>query len=96
MGSYIIPIDPSVITEITYTLNGYITSANNITIKSTFTQIRKAQDYLCMAKGLFEAIKRLRTIPTTMYIEEEIQRIDTKILYILEEKSRERIRKWRA
>lgn len=69
-------------------LNGYIMDANDVTRESTFAQINHAEKNLHMAQGLYPALKRFRAVMNWIDIEEDLRRIESKIIDIRLEKNR--------
>ena len=91
----ILPVPRETIQEDIKVLNNYITVANSVTLQSTFSQIRFAQNHLYMARGLFGSMIRHKALANRQGVEDELNRIEEKIEFLLMEKSRNYRPKWR-
>lgn len=88
MLTQIVPVDQSTV----ITLNGYLLSltisAQDVSARNTFEQLRKAKESLDIAKGLHMALSALELTDGLTVTDEDLERIERKQLSILEDKRR--------
>lgn len=94
MNNILVGVDkPAVQKQITK-LHDYLAKANAVSESNAFTEINGARNMLFMAKGIFSVLLDLKLLPNCHALGEDIQRIEAKHEYILEQKRRN-FRKWR-
>ena len=69
-------------------LNTYLQVATNIGVDDTFARINMASKYLYMAKGLHQALFKLKVLSNWREVKEDIERIEAKIEFIRAEKNK--------
>ena len=74
----------------------YLDTANDVSEQSTFAEINSAQNVLFMAKGLYQVLWNFKLLSSWMEIEEDMNRIEQKHAYILEQKRMEQRRRRRT
>jgi hypothetical protein len=70
--------------------------ANDIRTDSTYVKVSKAKEALYEGKGMYRVLNSLRLLDEKSVIGEDIDRIETKINNIYEEKRRKEYPKWRS
>lgn len=85
----IIPVDKSAAREQISQLMTLLICANGATLRSTYANVSKARDALCMAKGMYHVLDGLDLIREQSTIGEDIARIEAKVQGIWEKKLRE-------
>ena len=87
-NNIVITVDKKAILEQIDCLNAYLQVATNIGVDDTFARINMANKYLYMAKGLHQALFKLKVLSNWRDVEEDINRIESKIDFIRAEKTR--------
>lgn len=70
--------------------------ANDIHKNSTYVKVNKAKEALYEAKGMYRILRSLKILEESSLIGEDIDRIESKIQNIYEEKRRTDFPKWRS
>ena len=87
-NNIVIAVEKDAILEQIDCLNAYLEVANNIGTNDTFARINMANKYLYMAKGLHQALFKLKMLSNWREVEEDINRIESKIDFIRAEKNK--------
>jgi len=66
----------------------YLYSANAVSTNSTVKEIQEASSSLGIAKGLYYALNSLKLLSDGNTVREDIDRIDSKLSYLIEEKKK--------
>ena len=83
-----VAVEKNAILEQIDCLNEYLEVANNIGTNDTFARINMASKYLHMAKGLHQALFKLKVLSNWREVKEDISRIESKIEFIRAEKNK--------
>ena len=82
----VVTVEKQAVTNQIAKLHPYLNTANAVSEQSTFAEINYARNVLFMAKGLFQVLWNFKLLSSWMEIEEDMNRIEQKHAYILEQK----------
>ena len=92
----VVTVERQAVVKQTEKLCSYLNTANAVSESSTFVEINSAQNVLFMAKGLYQVLWNFKLLSSWMEIEEDMNRIEQKHAYILEQKRMEQRRRRRT
>lgn len=87
-SNLIVPVPRKTVQAWIARLNRYIVSANSVSLQSNFSEIRRSEVSLHKARELFAVLWESRAISNWQEVEEDMNRIETKLATIRAEKSR--------
>ncbi|HBI71644.1 MAG TPA: hypothetical protein DDY59_00445 [Lachnospiraceae bacterium] len=96
LTNIVVTVERQAVVKQTEKLCNYLNTANAVSESSTFAEINSARNVLFMAKGLFQVLWNFKLLPNWIEVEEDMNRIEQKHAYILEQKRMEQRRRRRT
>lgn len=81
-SNLIVPVPREIVQRWIARLNEHIIEANSITNRSTFTDLSRAEINIHKARELFIILRDMNTLANWQAVEEDLNRIESKILDI--------------